>query len=200
MKTRYQKKCNGLTTRKLFYTVLFLTAVIMVVGPISTGLARADTAAEIDREVDSALKKLYESTPSAKELSKVVKGILVFPDIIKAGLIVGGQYGVGALREGGKTVGYYNTVAASYGLQAGVQKFGFALFFMTDSAMEYIEKSSGWEIGVGPSIVIVDEGLARSLTTTTAKEDIYAFFFDQKGLMAGLGLQGSKISKITPDN
>ncbi len=80
-----------------------------------------------------------------------------------------------------------------------MQKFGFALFFMTDSAIEYIEKSSGWEIDVGPSIVIVDEGLAKSLTTTTAKNDVYAFFFDQKGLMAGLGLQGSKISKITPD-
>ncbi|MBW2174912.1 MAG: twin-arginine translocation pathway signal protein [Deltaproteobacteria bacterium] len=183
----------------LLYMVLFLSAVIMVAGLISPGLASADTAAEIDRDVDSALKKLYESAPTAKELSKVAKGILVFPGIIKGGLIVGGQYGVGALRKGGKTVGYYNTVAASYGLQAGVQKFGFALFFMTDSATEHIEKSSGWEIGVGPSIVIVDEGLARSLTTTTAKDDIYAFFFDQKGLMAGLGLQGSKITQITPD-
>jgi len=199
MKPMYQKKCKGLTMCNLLYMVLFLSAVIMVAGLISPGLASADTAAEIDRDVDSALKKLYESAPTAKELSKVAKGILVFPGIIKGGLIVGGQYGVGALRKGGKTVGYYNTVAASYGLQAGVQKFGFALFFMTDSATEHIEKSSGWEIGVGPSIVIVDEGLARSLTTTTAKDDIYAFFFDQKGLMAGLGLQGSKITQITPD-
>ena len=94
---------------------------------------------------------------------------------------------------------YYNTVAASYGFQAGVQKFGYALFFMTESAMAYLRKSGGWEIGVGPGIVIVDEGLARSLTTTTAKEDIYAFIFDQKGLMGGIGLQGSKITRITPD-
>jgi lipid-binding SYLF domain-containing protein len=119
--------------------------------------------------------------------------------VVKGGLIVGGQYGVGALREGRKTFGYYKTVAASYGLQAGAQKFGYAMFFMTDSALQHLKKSSGWEVGVGPSIVLVDEGVARSLTTTTAKDDIYAFFFDQKGLMAGLGLQGSKISSITPD-
>jgi lipid-binding SYLF domain-containing protein len=111
-------------------------------------------------------------------------------------LIIGGQYGEGALRVDGKTVGYYSSVAASYGLQAGVQKFGYALFFITGSALDYLKKSEGWEIGTGPSLVIVDEGVAGSLTTTTAKSDIYAFFFDQKGLMAGIGLQGSKITKL----
>ena len=161
--------------------------------------ARAATAAEIDREVDSALEKLYASSPAAVELSKVAEGILVFPDVIKAGLLVGGQYGVGALRKGDKTVAYYNTTAASYGLQAGAQSFGYALFFMTDEALKYLAESEGWEIGVGPSLVVVDEGLARSLTTTTAKDEIYAFFFDQEGLMAGLGIQGSKITQITPE-
>ena len=164
-----------------------------------TMLARAESAAEIDREVDAALVHLYAANPTAKEFSKVAKAVLVFPDVVKAGFIVGAQYGAGAFREGGRSVGYYNTVAASYGLQAGAQSFGYALFFMTDSAREYLIKSSGWEIGVGPSIVVVDKGVARSLTTSTAKEDIYAFFFDQKGLMAGLGLQGSKISQIHPD-
>jgi lipid-binding SYLF domain-containing protein len=171
----------------------------MVAGLISPGLASADTAAEIDRNVDSALQQLYAKTPVAKELSKVAKGILVFPDVVKGGLMIGGQYGVGALRKGGKTVGYYKTVAASYGLQAGVQKFGYAMFLITQSALDHLRKSDGWEIGVGPSIVVVDAGLARSLTTSTAKKDIYAFFFEQKGLMAGMGLQGSKISRITPD-
>lgn len=155
--------------------------------------------AEIDRDVDTALQKLYASTPVAEELSKVARGILVFPEVIKGGLIVGGQYGEGALREEGKKVGYYKTVAASYGLQAGAQKFGYAIFFITESSLTYLDESSGWEVGVGPSIVVVDEGAARSLTTTTAREDIYVFFFGQKGLMAGLGLQGSKISRITPD-
>jgi lipid-binding SYLF domain-containing protein len=156
----------------------------------------ADSAAEMDRDAAAALQALYAGTPRAKELGAKAKGILVFPTIIKAGFIVGGQYGEGALRKGGKTVGYYNTVAASYGLQAGAQSFGYALFFMTDSGLKYLDKSGGWEIGTGPSVVIVDEGMARALTTTTAQDDVYAFFFSQKGLMAGLGLQGSKISRI----
>ena len=108
------------------------------------------------------------------------------------------QYGKGALREGGQTVGYYNTAAASYGLQAGVQSCGYAMFFMSSEALGYLKKSSGWEIGVGPSVVVVDEGTARALTTTTAKEGIYVFF-GQEGLMAGLGVQGSKITQIHPD-
>jgi lipid-binding SYLF domain-containing protein len=151
---------------------------------------------ELNREAASALQTLYEQTPAAKELGAKAKGILVFPSIIKAGFLVGGQYGEGALRKGGKTVAYYNTVAASYGLQAGAQSFGYALFFMTDSGLRYLDKSGGWEIGTGPSVVVVDEGMARALTTTTLQSDIYAFFFDQKGLMGGLGLQGSKITKI----
>jgi len=177
--------------------VAILCAIFVAAGMVVPRPAIAETAAEIDRDVDSALLKLYAKTPAAKELSKVAKGILVFPDVVKAGLIVGAQYGKGALRVGGTTVGYYNTVAGSYGLQAGAQKFGYALFFLTKSALDYLSKSAGWEIGVGPSVVVVDAGLARSLTTTTAKSEIYAFFFDQKGLMAGLGLQGSKITKIT---
>ncbi len=156
----------------------------------------AASRAELNREAAAALQTLYERTPGAKVVGEKAKGILVFPSIIKAGFIVGGQYGEGALRKGGKTIAYYNTVAGSYGLQAGAQSFGYALFFMTDSALKYLDKSGGWEIGTGPSVVIVDEGTARALTTTTAKSDVYAFFFDQKGLMAGLGLQGSKISRI----
>jgi lipid-binding SYLF domain-containing protein len=93
--------------------------------------------------------------------------------------------------------GYYNSLAGSYGLQAGVQTFGYALFFMNEAALAYLDKSDGWEIGVGPSIVVVDEGVGKSLTSTTITHDVYAFIFDQKGLMAGLGIQGSKISKIS---
>lgn len=199
MKKKYQKKDSVLTFGKLLHVVIILSAIMIGLHLMSPGVAIAASAAEIDKDVDIALQKLYASTPAAKELSKVAKGILVFPDVIKGGLIIGAQYGAGALRKDGKTAGYYKTVAASYGLQAGAQSFGYALFFMTDSGLEYLEKSKGWEIGVGPSVVVADEGLARSLTTTTAKEDVYAFFFSQKGLMAGLGLQGSKISRITPD-
>jgi lipid-binding SYLF domain-containing protein len=175
-------------------TIFALACSIMVL--FSAQAAVADSAAEINRDVDSALLKLYKKTPAAKELSKVAKGILVFPHIVKGGFIVGGQYGEGALREHGKTTGYYSTVAGSFGLQAGVQSFGYALFFITDSALKYLRESNGWELGTGPSIVIVDVGMASSLSTTTAKSDIYAFFFDQKGLMAGIGLQGTKVTKI----
>ena len=163
-----------------------------------TAPAVAATAAEIDQEVGAALVKLHAAAPAAIELTKVAKGILIFPNVIKAGLVVGGQFGEGALLVEGKTVGYYNTIAASYGLQAGAQSFGYAMFLMTNEAMDYLNKSEGWEVGVGPTVVVMDEGLAKSLTSSTAKEDIYAFIFGQKGLMAGIGLQGSKISKITP--
>ncbi len=159
----------------------------------------AATAQEIDQAVDKALQELYEKSPEARQLAKMAKGILVFPKIYKAGFIVGGQYGEGALRVKGHSVAYFKSVGASYGLQAGVQSFGYALFFMTDDALKYILNSNGWEIGVGPSIVIVDAGKAKNLTTTTAKKDIYAFIFSQKGLMAGLGLQGTKITPFHPE-
>ena len=162
--------------------------------------ALAGSAAEIDKEVGLALEKLYASSPAAVELSKAAKGILVFPNVVKAGLVIGGQYGEGALIVAGKTTGYYNTVAASYGLQAGAQSFGYAMFLMTNESLGYLNKSEGWEVGVGPTVVVMDEGMAKSLTTSTAKDDIYAFIFGQKGLMAGIGLQGSKITKITPGN
>jgi lipid-binding SYLF domain-containing protein len=129
----------------------------------------------------------------------VAKGIIIFPKVTKAGLVIGGQYGEGALRVKGKTVGYYKTTAASYGLQAGAQTFGYAMFLMTDKSLQYLKESDGWEVGVGPSVVVMDEGMANSFTTTTAKDDIYAFFFGQQGLMAGLGVQGSKITQFHPD-
>ena len=116
---------------------------------------------------------------------KEARGILVFPSIVKAGFMFGGQYGKGALRKNGETVGYYSTVAASYGLQAGVQTFGYAMFFMNEKSLEYLNESEGWEVGVGPSIVVMDKGMGKSLTTTTGRSDVYAFIFNQQGLMAG---------------
>lgn len=183
----------------LLYVMIFLSVTFSVANLVCPDAAIAASAAEIDRDVSAALKDLYVSSPAAKDLSTKAKAILVFPSIVKGGFFVGGQYGDGALMKEGKTVGYYNSAAVSYGLQVGVQKFGFALFFMKDSALDYLNESKGWEIGIGPSIVIVDKGTARALTTTTAKDDIYAFFFDQTGLMAGMGLQGSKITKINKD-
>jgi lipid-binding SYLF domain-containing protein len=155
------------------------------------------SAAEINRGVSNALRQLYAESPSARALGQKARAILVFPSIVKGGFIVGGQYGEGALVMNGKITGYYSTIQASYGLQAGIQKYGYALFLMSDSALDWVRSSDGWEIGTGPSIVVVDVGKAASLTTTTLHSDIYAFFFSQKGLMAGLGLQGTKISRIS---
>jgi len=160
----------------------------------------AASASEINSKVDVALQTLYKNSPGASTLAKEAKAILVFPDIVKAGLIVGGQLGDGALRKNGKTVAYYRSVAASYGLQAGVQSFGYVLFFMDESSLQYLEKSKGWEIGSGPSVVVLDEGFGKKMSSTTLRKGVYAFIFDQKGLMAGLGLEGSKITRITPDN
>jgi lipid-binding SYLF domain-containing protein len=160
--------------------------------------AVAPGASEIDRGVTVALTRLYADNPAAKALGAKAKGVLVFPEIRKGAFIIGAQYGYAALRKGRKNAGYYRTGAASYGFQAGVKKFGYALFFMTDSALTYMDASGGWAIGTGPSLVVVDQGLARSLTTTNLRADVYAFVFDQKGLMGGIGIEGSKITKISP--
>lgn len=158
----------------------------------------AASAAELSREANASLQQLYATVPAAKALGASATAVLVFPKVTKAGLGVGGQFGEGALIQKGKAVGYYNTAAASVGLQAGAQQFGYAMFFMNANALAQIDKAGGFEVGVGPTVVVVDEGKAKTLTTTTAKDDIYAFIFGQKGLMAGLGIQGSKITKITP--
>ena len=174
---------------------------LLVVALLLAGRPEPTSAAsgkKIAGDASAALQELYATTPAAKVLGSQAKAILVFPRILKAGFMVGAQGGNGALRKGGKTVAYYNTVAASYGFQAGVQAFSYALFLMTDSAVEYLDHSGGWELGTGPSLVVVDVGAAKSLSTTTLKDDVYAFIFGQKGLMAGIGIQGSKITRIHP--
>ncbi len=124
--------------------------------------------------------------------------MLIFPKIVKAGLGVGGAFGEGEGIEHGRVAGYYNSVSGSVGLQAGVQSYGYAVFLMSNKAIDYLHNSDGWEIGVGPTVVVVDEGVARNLSTTTLKDDAYAFIFDQQGLMAGVSLEGTKVSKIKP--
>jgi lipid-binding SYLF domain-containing protein len=172
---------------------MFALAIAPILQP---GPAKAATAAELNRNGSAVLAKLYKTIPKAKELAATAKGILVFPSIVKAGFMIGGLFGEGVLMKGGKPVAYYNTVAASYGYQAGVQKYGYAMFLMNDKALEYLNKSDGWEVGTGPSIVVLDQGAAGGLSTTSARDDVYAFIFNQQGLMAGLGLQGTKITKI----
>jgi len=155
-------------------------------------------AAQLSRDANAALQKLYAKVPLAKTLGPKAHAILVFPKVTKAGLGVGGQYGEGALLQNGKSIAYYSTAGGSVGLQIGAQKYGYAMFFMNAGAVAQLDKAEGFEVGVGPTVVVVDEGTAKSMTTKTMKDDVYAFIFGQKGLMAGLGIQGNKITKINP--
>ena len=181
------------------WLVLSIFAVQIAIFAAPLQPAAAGSASQIRSDASAALRNLYSSHPAAANLAQTAKAILVFPSIVKGGFLFGAQYGQGVLFMKGRTAGYYQSTAVSYGLQAGIQTFGYALFLMTDQAMQYVNGTNGWELGVGPSIVVVDEGMARSMTTTTLQDDVYAFIFDQQGLMAGMGLQGSKISPYTPD-
>ena len=156
----------------------------------------ATTSTEINRDSSEALQQLYRLNPVAESISKSALGVLIFPKIVKAGLIFGGSYGEGELRDMGKTVNYYSSVSASWGLQAGAQAYSYVVFLITSKAIDYLNASKGWEIGVGPTVVVVNEGVAKNLSTSTLKDDAYAFIFGQQGLMAGVSIEGSKISKI----
>ena len=160
---------------------------------------KSSKAYAIDREAKASLNKLLQSNKDARNLKKNAVAILVFPTIYKAGFIVGAQYGNGALiNPKGRTIGYYNSFAASYGFQAGLQGFGYAVFFMDKDSLSYLDKSGGWELGVGPSLVIVDKGFGKVVSSTTLRKGVYAFVFNQKGVMAGAGIQGTKVTKINP--
>jgi lipid-binding SYLF domain-containing protein len=177
---------------------IFTAALGLYVSSSVAAEQSQDKTRSLDQEARAALGDLYAKVPAAKALGAESVAILVFPGVTKAGLVVGGQHGQGALLRKGKTVGYYSTSGISYGLQAGAQRYGYAMFFMSEAALKQLDKADGFEVGVGPSVVVIDEGAAKSVTTTTMKEDIYAFVFGQKGLMAGIGIQGNRIARIDP--
>ena len=180
--------------RRNILTLMLATAAIVSMSVMNQ--ANAATAEDLDRDSMQALQTLYKTEPVAKTLSHTAKAVLVFPNIVKAGLVFGGSYGEGVLLEGSKVVDYYNSVTGSWGLQAGAQSYGYAVFLMTDKAIQYVKDTKGWEIGVGPTVVVVDEGVAKNLSTSSLKDDAYAFIFSQQGLMAGVSIEGTKISKI----
>ncbi len=179
--------------RSIFLATTLATSVLASASMMND--ANAATAADLDKDANQALQMLYKTNPFAEKLSKSAKAVLVFPNIVKAGLIFGGAFGEGELKEGMK-IGYYNSFTGSWGLQAGAQSYGYAVFLMNDKAINYIHQSKGWEIGVGPTVVIVDEGVAKNLSSSTLKDDAYAFIFDQQGLMAGISIEGTKIFEI----
>ncbi|GGJ45386.1 hypothetical protein GCM10011320_61020 [Neoroseomonas lacus] len=174
----------------------------IAIGPILLTVAprkaHAATRAEIDSEVASALRTL-RAQANTRPLFAGAKSILIFPRILSGGFIVGGQYGQGALIAGERTLGYYNIAGASFGFTIGAQVAGLAMFFMTDAALAALNAANGWEIGTGPTVVAVDQGLQANITSTTLSEPVYALSFSQQGLMASLALNGSKITRIQPD-
>jgi lipid-binding SYLF domain-containing protein len=186
------KKCIRLILANLL--LLLATACSTSQIPPSSAVDPA-----LEARARAALQQLYATTPNAKALQTRAKAVHVFPEMLKAGLIVGAEEGNGVMfGADGKVMGYYNATSVSYGLQAGAQSFQEAMFLTTNSAINYLQTSGGWSIGAGPSVVVVDTGVARSLTSTTLQSDVYAFIYGQQGLMAGVGLQGQKISKLNP--
>ncbi|AOZ49116.1 YSC84-related protein [Chromobacterium vaccinii] len=175
---------------------IFLPAAAAFVLCFASGSAFAASAQDLDEDAQQSLQMLYQKSPVAENLSRKAAAILVFPKIIKAGLIFGGAYGEGVLLEEGRPNGYYNSVTASWGWQAGAESYGYVVFLMNQKAVRYLKKSMGWEIGTGPSVIVVNEGIAKNLSTTTLRNDAYAFIFDQQGLMASLSIEGTKISHI----
>lgn len=189
------KGTNMNNIRNTFRNLLLVAVATFSLIGISN-YAVAATAEDLNKDALQSLQTLYKSNPVAKSISEKAKEILVFPNIVKAGLVFGGAYGEGVLLKDSKPVGYYNSVTASFGWQAGAQSYGYVVFLMNEKAVRYLIKSKGWEIGVGPTVVVVNEGIAKNLSTTTIKDDAYAFIFDQQGLMASLSIEGTKISRI----
>lgn len=176
--------------RRFFFFVLAVCALV------ATSSHADESRENLDRQATQSLQALIKSNPMAAEFSKMAKATLVFPNIVKAGLIFGGSFGDGVLMKNRAITGYYRSTGLSWGLQAGAQSYGYVLFLMNDKAMNYLEQSKGWEIGVGPSVVVMNEGAAKNVSTTTIKDDAYAFIFDQQGLMVSLSIEGNKITRL----
>ena len=178
-------------------TVFATTALMaLLVATFLSGPANAATAKEIDLDVDAALGRFYKEVGGGRNFVKNAKGVLVFPSVLKAGIGIGGEYGEGALRVGGKSVGYYNTAAASIGFQLGAQAKTVILVFLADKALAKFRASDGWEVGVDGSVALIELGAGGSLDTTNIKDDIVGFVFGNKGLMYSLTLEGSKMTKL----
>ena len=158
--------------------------------------AKAASAGEINRDVTATLERLYYQIPGTRELGARAYGVLVFPTIIKAGWGIGGEYGEGALRVQGRTVGYFNTVSASIGLQFGAQARSVVMMFMTPEALEGFRRVDGWKVGVDGSVAIITVGAGGSIDSEKVSAPVVGFILDPKGLMYNLTLEGTKISRM----
>lgn len=185
---------TGKSTLRAALAGLALMAAALTTAPA----AYADTASEIDAKANLALNSLLAESETARAISEKALAVLVFPDVVKAGFGVGGQYGQGALIRDGLTIGYYNVAAASFGLQIGAQSYSQFLYFMTEGALNALTTSRGFELGGDASVAMVNEGVSAEISSMTIQDPIVAFVTGQKGLMAGVTVEGSKITKINP--
>ena len=158
--------------------------------------ANAGRRASIDADVDATLARLYSTVHGSRELVGNARGVLVFPSVISAGFWVGGQYGQGSLRVGSQTSGYYSIAAASFGLQIGAQSKAIVMLFMTQEALDKFTHSQGWAAGVDATVAVVRVGANGNVDTSTATGPVEAFVLTNAGLMAGVSLEGSKISRL----
>jgi lipid-binding SYLF domain-containing protein len=181
---------------KPLHSLLRLPAFLLLLLTMSVSPAWAGSAGEIDAGVNDTLARFTKEVGGAANFLKSAKGVLVFPHVYKAGIGIGGEYGEGALRIGGKTVDYYSTAAASIGFQLGGQVKSIIILFMQDEALKNFRHSEGWKVGVDGSVALVDIGAGKELSTQTIKDPIVGFIFDQKGLMYNLTLEGAKITKL----
>ena len=169
---------------------------LLLLGLSLPGRAEAGTAGEIDADVTTSLDRFLADHGAARELMGKAAGVLVFPNVVKAGFGFGAEYGEGALRVDGKTVDNYNTIVASFGFQLGAQMRTVILMFMTEPALLQFRASNGWEAGVDASVAVITLGIGESLDTNNIRAPIVAFIADQKGLMYNLTLEGSKMTRI----
>jgi lipid-binding SYLF domain-containing protein len=185
------------TTKRIFKVFIFAACSTLIFSSLLAEVSMAKTAKEIDSEVNEALKLFPKHVKGTKEFLNTAKAVLVIPNIVKAGLGVGGEYGEGALRIGGKTVAYYSLAAGSVGLQIGAQKTNLVLIFRQGDALKKFRASSGWKAGVDGSVAFIDEGAGTSLDTMNVNDPIVAFLFGQQGLMASATIEGAKFTKLT---
>jgi lipid-binding SYLF domain-containing protein len=179
--------------KKTILAFLICTLVSGVAEKVS-----AESAGELQRKSLKSLHHLYDQNPKAQALGEKAVAVLVFPDVVKAGFLVAAQRGDGVLFKNGGVAGYYNITSAGYGLQAGIQKLSYALFFMDEDSLKYLKKSDGFDLAAAPSLVVADQGVGGSMSVASLQHGIAAFIWGQKGLMGGIGLQGTKITKYHP--
>jgi lipid-binding SYLF domain-containing protein len=182
--------------KTLIIKMLSIMFALLMIFVLLADYAEAASANEINTSVNAAINRFYKQVDGAREFMAQAKAVLVMPNVTKAGFFAGGEYGEGALRVGGKTTGYYNLIAGSYGFTFGVERMDILIAFMTEDALKGFQKVKGWEVGVDGNVALIDVGGGKRLDTTTLRDPVVGFVFDAKGLMVDISLKGAKFTRI----